>query len=255
MTGRDPITVLDDSLVEHLLTGGGGSNHEDLQQVVALLRSLPSGPAPAPSAALADLLDNGFEPTVLPFRRPSATARRWVARTGTGLVAAAASLVVAGTAAALPAPLQEFVADLVSAVTPFELPRPDTPNATSSPDEPLLQDQPTETADPATPIVPSTSTPAQAITTDPPDSADDGGHPGEGASTAEHTGDGERAGESAGADTTAPPERDERPDVEDEGFPGAPEESASAPEDVSSETAHDAENAPTQGGQGTDGGN
>lgn len=125
MTGRDAPPLLDEQAVERLLTRRTGSADPHLEQALALVRTLGDGPAPPPTAALADLMDRGFQPTVVPFRRPSGR-RRWAARTGATLAATAASLVVAGTAAALPPGLQDTVADVVSALTPFELPRPES---------------------------------------------------------------------------------------------------------------------------------
>lgn len=150
MTGRDARSLLQDV-----------ADDADLRQAVALIATLADEPAPPPSAALADLLDRGFEPTVLPFRRPAGQRRRWAARTGAGLVAAAASVVVAGTAAALPAPLQETVADLVSALTPFELPRPPADEdrvPTGSDEESLPSGSPAAT---------TASTPSAPVPTEP----------------------------------------------------------------------------------------
>jgi hypothetical protein len=153
VTGRDAQPLLDDETVERLLTRGAGSTDPDLHQALALVRTLGDGPAPPPSTALADLLDRGFERTVVPFQRP-ARGRRWAARSGATLVAAAASIVVAGTAAALPPGLQNTVADVVSALTPFELPRP-----TSDDEKPA----PRPSGVP-TPSAPTTSGPAARTT-------------------------------------------------------------------------------------------
>lgn len=113
---------LDERAVEQLLTGRPGSADADLQRALTLVRSLGTGSAPQPTAALAQLLDTGFEPEVVPRRRP-ALRRPWAVRVGAGLTATAASLVIAGTAQALPPALQNGLAELVGAVTPFELPR------------------------------------------------------------------------------------------------------------------------------------
>ena len=156
MTGRIP--VLDDRGVEQLLSGRPRATDADLLPAVELLRSVASGPAPAPGTALAQLLDTGFEPEVVPLRRP-VRRRTWAARAGAALTASAASLLVTGTAAALPAPLQDGLADLVSALTPFELPRPDAPEETPrpvSPDDATSSPTPTDVPSPsarATPTV------------------------------------------------------------------------------------------------------
>jgi hypothetical protein len=101
MTGREA-HVLDDLAVERLLTLRENPADPALAEAVAQVRTLGEGPAPRPTAALADLLERGFEPTVVPLRRPTAPHRRWAVRTGTAVVAAAASVLVAGSAAALP---------------------------------------------------------------------------------------------------------------------------------------------------------
>lgn len=119
-TGRPP--VLDERTVERLLTGQAGPADPDLQRVLGLLRSMGSEPAPRPSPALAELLTTGFEPAIVPQPRPALRRRPWVLRATAGLAAAAASLVVAGTAQALPAPVQHGLAGVVRALTPFELP-------------------------------------------------------------------------------------------------------------------------------------
>jgi len=139
-TPRPP--VLDDRTVEQLLTGRPGPAEPDLQRVVSVLRSTGSGPAPRPSAALAELLDTGFEPLVVPLRRP-VVRRPWVLRAAAGLTAAMASLLVAGTAQALPAPLQNGLGDLVGAITPFELPDARPADDPSSSQEPERRDRTT----------------------------------------------------------------------------------------------------------------
>jgi hypothetical protein len=157
VTGRDGHSLLDDAAVEGLLTDGAGATHADLQQAVALLGTLAEGPAPRPNAALADVLDRGFEPTVVPFRRPAVPRRRWAARAGAGLAAAAASVVVAGSAAALPAPVQDTVADLVGALTPFELPRPPAAEDRFEPAGSAEHDGAAPSATPEPSAVPSSS--------------------------------------------------------------------------------------------------
>lgn len=164
-TSRPP--GLDDQTVERLLTGRPGPAEPDLQELVRVLRSTGSGPAPRPSAALADLLDTGFEPQVVPLRRP-AVRRTWALRATAGLTAAAASLLVAGTAQALPAPLQEGLGDLVGAITPFELPGARSTDDSSSgvPDRGTrtTPEQPVPTPAPS---APGSGTPVPGAGTDP----------------------------------------------------------------------------------------
>lgn len=150
-----PRSGLDDRAVEQLLTGRAGAADADLGQALALVRSLGTAPAPQPSAALAQLLDTGFEPEVVPLRRP-VSRRSWAARLGAGLTATAASLLVAGTAQALPPALQDGLADLVGAVTPFELPR-----------SPVPEPAPADVTHPVAPLTPSApaATPSAAAPT------------------------------------------------------------------------------------------
>jgi hypothetical protein len=150
-----PRSGLDERAVEELLAGRAGSADADLGQALTLVRSLGTGPAPQPTAALLQLLDTGFTPEVVPLRRP-ARRRTWAARLGAGLTATAASLLVAGTAQALPPALQDGLAELVSAVTPFELPR-----------SPVAEPTPTEDTYPVAPPAPSApaATPSSASPT------------------------------------------------------------------------------------------
>lgn len=124
MNGRGLEGVrLDDRVVERVLSGGAHSGDVRLDDALSMLRSLTTGPVPQPTEALAALLDTGREPIAVPPRPAGRPGRRWAARASAVLVSAAASLLVAGTASALPPALQDGVADLVAAFTPFELPR------------------------------------------------------------------------------------------------------------------------------------
>lgn len=178
--GRRP--ELDERDVEALITRRAGRADEHLQQAVDLLVSMASGPAPQPTPALADLLDRGFQPgtAARPVRPPTRTTRRWGARIGAVLVAGVASVLVAGVAQALPAALQNGVAELVSALTPFELPR-----STSAGPGPASDDtpedgpsQPTDTlpggaSDGSTSPAPATAA-APAVEDDEPDDHETG---------------------------------------------------------------------------------
>lgn len=162
MTSRDAQPLLDEQAAERLLTRPTGSADPDLEQSLALVRTLGDGPAPPPSAALADLLDRGFQPTVVPFRRPT-RRRRWAARTGATLATTAASLVVAGTAAALPPGLQDAVADVVSALTPFELPRQESGERGPDPAGSVPAGDAPRSHAPRTSTVPTPPAPATAV--------------------------------------------------------------------------------------------
>lgn len=159
MTGRRGGLVLDDGTIEQLLDRRTSMEHPDLEQAMVALRSLADGPAPQPTAALADLLDHGFVPAPAAVRRPPAQRRRrtWAARVGGMLAAGIASILVAGTAQALPPRLQDVVADLVSALTPFELPRSTADDGRSS-----------GTGDDRAPASPAGSTSTPDGTTTPP---------------------------------------------------------------------------------------
>lgn len=153
---------LDERAVELLLTGGAAPAHDDLQQAVTLVRRMGSGPAPQPTSALAQLLDTGFRPGVVPLRR-TASRRTWAARAGAGLSAAVASLVLAGTAQALPPAVQDGLADLVGAVTPFEIPR-----SGPEPEEIRTPATTRETTTPSTTTPPGPAAPAAGPTADEP---------------------------------------------------------------------------------------
>ncbi|MDT0277465.1 hypothetical protein [Blastococcus goldschmidtiae] len=173
-TGRPP--VLDDRTVERLLTGRSAPADPELEHVLGLVRSMGSGPAPRPTAALAELLVTGFEPQAAPIRRP-ASRRRWSVRAAAGLTAAAASLLVAGTAQALPAPLQDGLAGVVRALTPFELPSAAPADGSSTPPPGPATGNGRTSDEPAparAPSEPDSGTPAP-LPAPPPDAANGGG--------------------------------------------------------------------------------
>jgi hypothetical protein len=124
-------TVLDDRSLEALITGRPVSGCDDLAAVLALLAAAGQGRPPAPNASLAAMLDDGFTP--VPAQAPATAAgparrrRTWALRVSVGLAAFTTSTLTAATANALPGPLQNAVADAVTAWTPFEVPRTDAP--------------------------------------------------------------------------------------------------------------------------------
>jgi hypothetical protein len=133
---------LDDSTADALLAGRDVQAEPALSSLMGALRALADGPAPAPSSALASLLEGGFEaPTqVLPV---APSPRSWRARTwalplqlSMGVAAALGLILGAAAANELPAPAQTAVADVVEAVTPLSVPRPvkhPTPAVTPTP--------------------------------------------------------------------------------------------------------------------------
>lgn len=228
MTGPRPLPLLEESVVEQLLGQGAGSGDAALQQAVALIATMSTGPAPQPSAALADVLAHGFVPGPVPLRPSARRPRRWALRAGAGLAAAAASVVVAGTAAALPSPVQDAVADLVGALTPFDLPRstPGQGAPVEEPargvEEPARGEDPTPTGEPERPALPTSPAPvapgqsASTRTDEPPPPGDDetpaSGRPAEDVEsspdegspeTAEHTDDADDADDAGRAEEAA----------------------------------------------------
>jgi type IV secretory pathway VirB10-like protein len=227
---------LDERAVEQLLTGRAGSADPDLQRALTLLRSVGTGPAPQPTAALAQLLDAGFKPEVVPLRR-RAPRRTWAARVGAGLTATAASLLVAGTAQALPPALQDGLAELVSAVTPFELPRSTDP-------EPAPVDQ----TDPVAP--PAPSSPAATPTSAGPTRDDDTYEPGEDRTAAEQQDrERQRSAEEAAeeseraAEEAADDAEDAADEAEEDAADEAEEDAAREREDAAREAARASEEA------------
>lgn len=123
MTNFHPLPPLDDRAVEALIAGRLVPGWEDLSTALGLLRSVAAGPVPAPHPELAVVLETGFQPVPVPA--PDARQVRWGVRLAVGLAACTGLVLSAATANALPAPIQDAVADTVDAVTPFQLPRPD----------------------------------------------------------------------------------------------------------------------------------
>ena len=133
-----PRRRIDDRTADALLSGRAVEGEPELSALVGQLRSLADLPAPAPSAALAAMLENGLDPAsqaldaatpAPPMAYPAAVS--WRTRTRAlplqlSLAGTAGLALVLGAAAAgaLPAPAQTAVADVVEAVTPLHLPRP-----------------------------------------------------------------------------------------------------------------------------------
>jgi hypothetical protein len=122
MTRGPAPAPLDDRVVEALLAGRPVPGHDDLHDVLALLRATVVDAAPAPSPALAAALEHGI--AAFPARDVAPRGRRWAVRAAVAATVTAAMGLTAASASALPAPVQSAVADVVGALTPFELPRP-----------------------------------------------------------------------------------------------------------------------------------
>ena len=175
--------ALDDATVEALLADryhGDAPDLAPLSRFVRQMRSFADGPAPSPSAALAQVLSDSV-PFDLAVRRaaspehgdrrarrfgrqpegsPRATAPRPpVVRIPVPVLAAAASavlvavLLAAGSARMLPGPTQDLVAQAVRTVTPFDFPEGRRPQATLStaPSRQTAQPQRAAPVDPSEP--------------------------------------------------------------------------------------------------------
>jgi hypothetical protein len=125
-----PRRNLDDRTVELLLSGREVDGETELGALISQVRSLADGPAPAPSSALAAMLEGGLDAATLPV--PTATSavswrrRSWALPLQFSLAGSACLALILGAAAAneLPAPAQTAVANAVEAVTPLHVPRP-----------------------------------------------------------------------------------------------------------------------------------
>ena len=137
---------LDDRTAEALLAGRPVADEPALSALVAQMRSLTPTEAPGPNAALAELLAHGLpEAAVGALAARTGVRRRavswvvahravsWSRSLQVGLGAAVVTVALAGGAAAnaLPPVVQTAVADVVEAVTPLTVPRP-------QPAEPVL---------------------------------------------------------------------------------------------------------------------
>jgi hypothetical protein len=126
---------LDDRTADALLSGRDVAGEPELSALLGAVRSLASGPVPEPSSALGALLAAGLgadaleQPTSGGFRLGSAVSwrrRTWALPLQLTAAGVACLAVVVGAAAGneLPAPAQTAVADVVEAVTPLHVPRP-----------------------------------------------------------------------------------------------------------------------------------
>lgn len=156
-----PFDRLDDGAMDVLASGRVPPGRDDLADVAQFAAALVDAAVatPRPSAELAALLVEGLTPAESDAVASSSSARRKpkkrkrtvletaLAKLASLGLAAKASLAVAavlaattgaGAAGALPDSMQEAAADVVSAVSPFEIPRPDeaaAPADAGPPDE------------------------------------------------------------------------------------------------------------------------
>lgn len=126
MNRRRSSGALSEADADALLSGRPVAGCDDLHEILGLMRTASALPVPTPTAALAAVLHDGFDPLPLATAPdPSRWGRRSVRFAAMGAAAMMMTL-GAATANALPASVQTGVADIVGAVTPVELPRPAT---------------------------------------------------------------------------------------------------------------------------------
>lgn len=115
--------ALSEADADALLSGRALAGNEDLHEVVALMRTASTVPAPTPKTTLAAMLENGLAP--LPVGSPQSPSRlaSWSVRVAVATAAAMTATFGAATVNALPAPVQNAVADVVGSLTPLQLPR------------------------------------------------------------------------------------------------------------------------------------
>jgi hypothetical protein len=117
---------LDDRTADAILSGRAVDGEDALSGFVAAARaSLPATP-PAPSDALAAMLEHGTTPAAATAVQPAArpTARRRL-QAAVAIGGALGLVVGAGAANALPGPVQNGVSDVVNWVSPLDMPRDD----------------------------------------------------------------------------------------------------------------------------------
>ncbi len=125
MNSRRPTEGLSTGDADALLSGRSVAGHDEWREILGLMRKASAVPAPTPTAALADVLHHGFDPLPVESMRSGSRWGRWSARIAVVTAAAMTATVGAATANALPAPIQTAVANVVGAVRPLQLPRPE----------------------------------------------------------------------------------------------------------------------------------
>jgi hypothetical protein len=140
---------LDDAAIDTFFTGQvAGDELAPLAGFVEDVRSMTSGPAPAPSVQLASMLADGISVESVPVPAPPATSSSWtrketssswtrkkkvavahfvaglslIAKAALGITAAAAAVTAGGAVGVLPDPAQRAVSTGLEAVTPFSFP-------------------------------------------------------------------------------------------------------------------------------------
>jgi uncharacterized membrane protein YgcG len=128
-----------------LLRGLAVTGEEAITAFVTDLQNLADQPAPAPSRALAAMLEGGFVPdaTLPPITFPVRRKSRWLVSVPLAF-AVVGGTVGAASANVLPDPAQRLVSDTVSSITPIHLPKPATKPHPRSPGKPTPTATPTE---------------------------------------------------------------------------------------------------------------
>lgn len=188
---------LSDRDADALVRGRVVAGEEGLSSFVSDVQSLTGDAAPAPSAALAAMLDGGLVPdlTAIPSLPPAPRRRWWLVPVPLAVVLVGATMGAAG-ANALPGPAQRVVSDTVSSITPIHLPKPAVhPKPSQTP-----RHAPNQA--PAA-VVHESADPQQRPTPDPTASDRDGQHGGGG------DGGGHSDGRSDGVRPSIPPGQDD----------------------------------------------
>ena len=195
---------LDERTSDALLGGRSVPGEEALSAFVTDALALTE--LPAPTAALAELLDNGFVPdATLRPALPALRRHRWLLP----IPLAVGSLIVAGGvfgaagANALPAPAQRIVSDTVRELTPIHLPRP------AGKPKPTIAPVPSE--DPGREAVEPSESPEPSETAEPRESAEST-EPSERPEPRDDTGTGRDDGESRAPNPVSSPPTDDRND-------------------------------------------
>jgi hypothetical protein len=130
VTGHDDdqnvrVPRFDDRDADALLRGLAVTGEDGLTAFVSELQSLADQPVPAPSRALAAMLEDGLVPdtTLPPVVFPVRRKRRWLVSIPLAFVVVGGT-VGAASANALPDQAQRLVSDTVSSITPIHLPKP-----------------------------------------------------------------------------------------------------------------------------------
>lgn len=132
MNIRRSSPTLSEADADALLSGRALPGHDDLCDVIGMMQAAAAVPAPTPTPALAAVLDDGFDPLPVVSAASVGRCRRWSARIAVATAVVVTATLGAATANALPAPLQTAVANVVGAVTPWQLPRPPADAGTGS---------------------------------------------------------------------------------------------------------------------------